>query len=85
MKWTLADLSSKAVEESVDEAQTVLATLSIDAVNGYEKDAIENPTATISSLEQKRTIDQMAEKQKLSSQATKVSKRKRIPHAKLRN
>ena len=52
------DLSPKAVEEPFDEAQTVLETRSIDATNGYEKDANENPT------------DQMAEKQKLSSQDT---------------
>ena len=78
------DLSSKAVEEPVIEAQTVLGTPIIDSTNGYEKDAIENPTAAIPFLEQKRTTDQMAKKQKLSSQATKVSKRKRIPHAKLR-
>ena len=35
--------------------------ISIDAANGYEKDAIDNPTATIPFLEQKRTTDQMAE------------------------
>ena len=51
------DLNSKAVEEPVDEAQTVLDILNIDARNGYEKDAIENPTATITFLEQKRTTD----------------------------
>ena len=50
-------LIRKAVEELVDEAQTVLRTLSIDATNGYEKDAIENPTAAIPFPEQKRTTD----------------------------
>ena len=55
------DLSSKAVEEPFDETQTVLGTLSIDATNGYEKDPIDNPTATIPFLEQKRTRDRMAE------------------------
>ena len=55
------DLSSKADEEPVIEAQTVLGTPIIDATNGYEKDAIENPTAAIPFLEQKRTTDQMAE------------------------
>ena len=74
-------LIRKAVEELVDEAQTVLRTLSIDATNGYEKDAIVNPTATIPFLEEKRTTDQMAEKKKMS---TRVSTQKRIPHAKLR-
>ena len=47
-------------------------TLSVD-----EKDAIENPTATIPFLEQKkRTRDQIAKKQKLKSQSTRVSTRK---------
>ena len=62
MTKDIPDLSSKAVEEPFDEAQTVLGTLSIDAKNGYEKDAFENPTATIPFLEQKRARDQMAEK-----------------------
>ena len=45
------DLSSKAVEEAVDETQTVVetqtvhGTLSVDATkNGYEKETTKNPT-----------------------------------------
>ena len=66
-------LSSRAVEEPVDEAQTVLETLSIDATNGYQKDAIENPTAIIPFLEQKRATDQMAEKQKRINVTSSIS------------
>ena len=63
------DLSSKAVEkaghgtQTVDETQTVHETLNVDVTkNGYEKDAIENPTAKILFLEPeiKRILDQMA-------------------------
>ena len=54
--------------------------------NWYEKDTIENPAAKIFllELEIKRTIDEMAEKQKTSCQITTVSTQKKIPHAKLR-
>ena len=70
------NLSSKAVEEPVDGTQTVLRTISVEATNnGYEKEAIENPTATIpfSEPETKRSRDKMAEKQKTSFQTTRVS------------
>ena len=56
-----------------NKTQTVLGTLSVDATNGYKKDALENPTATIPFLEEKRTREQMAEKHKLGSQGTRIS------------
>ena len=106
------DLSSKAVEEPANEAQTVDETQTVnefltvdetqsvdDTCNQSQKDATENPTQTISSptkpekdLEntvgsamEAKMADERTKNLKTSSEITRVSTRKRIPHEKLRN
>ena len=83
--------------QAADETQTV----HVDATcNGYEKESTESPTAAaetdthpfLEPEELERVRDQMADKKsegteekKTSSEITRVSTRKRIPHEKLRN
>ena len=61
---------------------TFIYTNKFNQYTGHPTVRCSDELAAIPFPEKKRTTDQMAGKQKLSSQATKVSER--IPHAKLR-
>ena len=87
------DFSSKAVEEPVDETQTMDEIQIVHRTNNEsKKEATENPTTTYPAIQSKMARDQLAMKkskssknQKASSEIIRVSTRKRIPHEKLRN